>query len=171
MVHLDKSDGSVAKKVSDLSWIRVNGVLFQSTSRIRSPKIVRVVENPSHRGPGYRGVPFNMSEIHQIPVLWLHVVVNWLHSHEFSVSQQIIVITYESILIWCSLLFIRCWLGTFYRRRITPAWRGQWGQLLSSFSRFSARRCIQHSAKVSSTWRSTSRCCYDTGAYWHSSDR
>ena len=84
---------------------------------------------------------------------------------------QIVVITYESVFIRCSLLFIRCWLGTFYRRRITPAWRGQWGQPSSYFSRFSARRCIQHSAKVSSTWCSTSGCCNDTGAYLHSSGR
>ena len=102
--YFSRRAGSVARKSSGLSKIRAIGV--------------RVIEVY---------LSFNMNEIHQIPVIWLHVVVNWPHSHELSVSQQIIVITYESVAICCSLLFIRCWLGTFYRRRRTSAWRGQWG--------------------------------------------
>ena len=56
-VPLDKSDALVAKNPSGLSRIRVKEGYFSRISRIRRPKIVRVIEGPTYRSPTYRGAP------------------------------------------------------------------------------------------------------------------
>ena len=56
-VSLDKSDALVVKNPSGLSRIRVNEGYFSRKSRIRRPKIVRVIEGPTYRSPTYRGTP------------------------------------------------------------------------------------------------------------------
>ena len=52
-VSLDKSDALDAKNPSGLSRIRVKEGNFSQISRIRRPKIVRVIEGPTYRSPTY----------------------------------------------------------------------------------------------------------------------
>ena len=56
-VSLDKSDGLGAKNPSGLSRIRIKEGCFSRISRIRLPKIVRVIEGPTYRSPTNRGTP------------------------------------------------------------------------------------------------------------------
>ena len=54
-VSLDKSDDLVAKNPFSLSRIRSKEGYFSRISRIRRPKIVRVMEGPTCCSPTYRG--------------------------------------------------------------------------------------------------------------------
>ena len=56
-VSLDKSDDLVSKNPSGLLRIRVTEGYFSRISRIRHPKIVRIIEGPTYRSPTYRGTP------------------------------------------------------------------------------------------------------------------
>ena len=56
-VSLDNLDSLVAKNPSDLSRIRIKEGYFNPISRIRRPKIVRVIEGPTYRSPTNRGTP------------------------------------------------------------------------------------------------------------------
>ena len=59
-VSLDKLDGLVAKNPSGFSRIRIKAGYFSRISRIRRPKIVRVIEGPTYRSPTNRGTPVHM---------------------------------------------------------------------------------------------------------------
>ena len=66
-VSLDKSDGLVAKNPSGLSRIQVKEGYFSRISRIRRPKIVRVIEGPTYRSPTNRGTPVVSNPGHPWP--------------------------------------------------------------------------------------------------------